>query len=188
MIDLSKELNVFKTETFESYFINTNLDVSIEDRVEMIRDCVQQHNRRIDKVEPPKYFPTIKIDQYNIFPIYDKLFSTFVTLAEKHLQFEIQPWSGRNIWLYYNNKDFECNYGIHNHINKTIVCVYYLNVPETQNDNDGTIIFYDPEEIKIFDFKPKTNDMIIFPGYLKHSVLPYVGEEPRLSLVMELEC
>lgn len=188
MIDLSKELNVYKEEEFETYFINTNLDVSIEDRIEMIKDCVRQHNRRIDKVEPPKHFPTIKIDQYDIFPIYDRLFSTFVELATKHLQFEIAPWSGRNVWLYFNNKDFECNYGIHNHINKTIVCVYYLNVPETETDDEGRIIFYNPKEEKIFDLKPKTNDMIVFPGYLKHSVLPYNGEEPRLSLVMELIC
>ena len=32
------------------------------------------------------------------------------------------------------------------------------------------------------------NNMIIFPGYLNHEVIPYKGEEPRMSLVMELEC
>jgi len=66
--------------------------------------------------------------------------------------------------------------------------VYYLNVPQTEDENSGSIHFYDNEQNNLFNICPKTNDMIIFPGYLKHSVLPYTGEEPRLSLVMEVIC
>ena len=188
MIDPSKELNVIKGGDTETYFIRTNIEIPTDNSISIIRDCIKQHDRRIEKVEPRKYFPTIKIDQFDNFPIYDKLFSTFVEIASKHLKFEIHPRSGRNVWLYFNNKDFQTNYGIHNHIQKSIVGVFYLCVPEIEDEKEGSISFYDSEEKELFNIKPKTNDMIIFPGFLNHSVFSYNGEEPRLSLVMELEC
>jgi|TARA_B100000085_G_C18454009_1_gene476076 hypothetical protein len=190
MTDTSKEFYYIKSDDdFDAYFINASINIPIDHSTTLIRDCVAQHEQRIEKVEPRKHFPTIKINQYEHFPLYDRLFSCFVELAKKHLKFEIHPRSGRNCWLFHSDKDFQCNEGIHNHKSKTIVAVFYLYVPPIESESkEGNIIFYDDNEKELFDYKPVMNDIIIFPGYLNHEVIPYKGEEPRMSLVMELEC
>lgn len=191
MNDISKEFNYIKLDDsdFKTYFINTKINIPVDDSTTLIRDCVNQHEQRIEKVEPRKYFPTIKVNQYDHFPLYDRLFESFIQIAKKHLKFEVHPKSGRNCWLFHSDKDFQCNEGIHNHSSKSIVGIFYLYVPPIESDDDaGNIIFYDDKEKKLFDYKPEMNNMIIFPGYLNHEVIPYKGEEPRMSLVMELEC
>ena len=169
MTDTSKEFYYIKSDDdFDAYFINASINIPIDHSTTLIRDCV---------------------DQYEHFPLYDRLFSCFVELAKKHLKFEIHPRSGRNCWLFHSDKDFQCNEGIHNHKSKTIVAVFYLYVPPIESESkEGNIIFYDDNEKELFDYKPVMNDIIIFPGYLNHEVIPYKGEEPRMSLVMELEC
>jgi hypothetical protein len=92
----------------------------------------------------------------------------------------------------------------HNH-NADVVAVYYARVPEhsrpavllpTPEDEyfaaeDGVLLLHDPrfnanlaavgvrDYVKVF---PRPGLMVLFPGYLWHSVTPHLGDTPRVAL------
>ncbi len=93
---------------------------------------------------------------------------------------------------------------VHNH-NADVVAVYYAKVPDhcrppillpSPEDEyfaaeDGALILHDPrfnanlaavatrDYVKVF---PRPGLMVLFPGYLWHSVTPHLGDKPRLAL------
>ena len=89
-----------------------------------------------------------------------------------------------DVWAYVsNNKNFSSV--IHNHKRTAkINGVYYLNVPESEG---GELEFYDNYNNKIGEFKPKTNDLIIFDGSLNHKPIPSSSIEYRIALNMEIK-
>ena len=89
-----------------------------------------------------------------------------------------------DVWAYVSNNSFY-DAIIHNHKRTAkINGVYYLNVPESEG---GELEFYDNYNNKIGEFKPKTNDLIIFDGSLNHKPIPSSSIEYRIALNMEIK-
>ena len=94
------------------------------------------------------------------------------------------------IWSYCSNKyDHVPIPGqIHNHLEtSTINSVFYLEVPDSVNEERGSLsLFLNDKEII---FTPKNGDMIIFPNYLNHRINNYDTDENwRVSINMEIKC
>lgn len=106
-----------------------------------------------------------------------------------HPQFVI-----RSMWGNINQKgDF--NY-THVHPSGWMSAVYYIDVPE----NKSTICFEDPRPAAIMDFQrsclnetnyidhsPENGDLILFPSWLPHFVLPNPVQKPRVSISFNVE-
>lgn len=96
-------------------------------------------------------------------------------------------------------------YGVpaHHHIGSHLVAVYYCSVPAVAGApiaNSGHIILHDPRaanrdwepvgarsrEFKYFEIGVQTGMMLVFPGYVMHSVQPWYGREPRVCYAMNI--
>ena len=87
-------------------------------------------------------------------------------------------------WAYCsNNGDYAEIW--HNHMKtSTINSVYYLNVPKCS----GGEIEFDLGGGKVFKYKPKNFDLLIFPNYLRHRPLKVDSIDLRVSINMEFLC
>lgn len=88
----------------------------------------------------------------------------------------------------------------HHHPNYQIVGVYYVSVPKNSgdillHDPRGSIIWYDPETTSDNFFKgvrpfhrvtPAAGMLLLFPGYLIHSVESNLSDELRLSIAINV--
>lgn len=84
----------------------------------------------------------------------------------------------------------------HNHGNTTVVCTYYIKSP----NNCGDLLVFDPRGgvnwgwevegsivgVKHRRIKPKEGSLVIFPGFLLHSVETNKSPLPRISLSSNL--
>jgi len=82
----------------------------------------------------------------------------------------------------------------HNHTGASAFAIFYLN--DIDNDkHGGELILKDPAFHSNLGFHPpeehgietKKNRLIVAPGYIWHEVSPYLGDEERLSIVMNLD-
>ncbi len=92
----------------------------------------------------------------------------------------------------------------HHHIGSHLTAIYYCDVPrlppEAPIRNSGTLILHDPRavnrdwepvgavsrEFKYFEVAVETGLLLIFPGYVMHSVQPWFGERPRICYAMNI--
>lgn len=92
----------------------------------------------------------------------------------------------------------------HHHIGNHLTAIYYCAVPPLRADapisNSGHLILHDPRptnrdwepvgelarEFKYFELAVKTGMLVIFPGYVTHSVQPWFGDAPRVCFAMNL--
>jgi hypothetical protein len=81
----------------------------------------------------------------------------------------------------------------HNHINPgsqliIFTAVYYL---EANGNDDFTIenpdTFQKLLNNNTFSFKPRKNDFVVFPGWLKHWVVGNTGKDPRICIVIDFK-
>lgn len=112
-----------------------------------------------------------------------ELSKEFINQINKLYNINLKNKKELNIWAYVSNNSFY-DAVIHNH-KKTakINGVYYLNVPESTG---GELEFYDNNNNKIGEIKPKTNDLIIFDGSLNHKPIPSNSKKYRIALNMEI--
>jgi uncharacterized protein (TIGR02466 family) len=112
----------------------------------------------------------------------------FANINIKISQFYKRPLKFQSYWINKNNK---YNYNKpHNHPGCLVSGVYYVNVPE----DSGDIIFHAPYSDLVSSFmvekdfhdlyiiKPKTNMLLLFPSWLKHSVEMSKSSKSRLSI------
>lgn len=91
----------------------------------------------------------------------------------------------------------------HHHVGHHLSVVYYVDVPEVINspiNESGSIVFNHPAplarswivrsgknpENNLQTIRVKTNDLLIFPSYLIHSVNPWFGNSERIAYAMNL--
>lgn len=86
----------------------------------------------------------------------------------------------------------------HSHPNCSWCGIYYLDAGDCEiNSRSGVNRFYDPRNCAnqyhdagtqyldatgVWDFVPKSGQVVIFPSYLKHSALPYFGSQDRVVI------
>ena len=88
----------------------------------------------------------------------------------------------------------------HNHGIALVGWVYYIDVPENSGDivflnpqgNNSWDYFYhnefpgsSPNNDLLYKFKPKTGDLLMFPGWLSHYVEPNNSNQTRISMAGE---
>jgi uncharacterized protein (TIGR02466 family) len=110
-------------------------------------------------------------------------------------ELEIQGWSMVQSW-----GEFVMP---HHHVGHHLSAVFYVDVPEIIDSpikESGSIIFNHPAplarswivrsnknpEHNLYTVKVKTNDLLIFPSYLIHSVNPWFGSKERIAYAMNL--
>jgi len=100
----------------------------------------------------------------------------------------IQSWININPTHSYNRK--------HTHANSTISGAYYINIPADSNSKFvfhrsrefsdyrwNTMSTNDTEELRSeLNYLPNTSDLILFPSYLDHEVLPNQSLDDRISI------
>jgi hypothetical protein len=92
----------------------------------------------------------------------------------------------------------------HHHIGSHLTAIYYCDVPplpaRAPIRNSGCLILHDPRaanrdwepvgrasrEFKYFEIAVETGLLLIFPGYVTHSVQPWFGEAPRICFAMNV--
>ena len=91
----------------------------------------------------------------------------------------------------------------HHHVGHHLSAVFYVDVPEITKSpikGSGSIFFNHPAplarswivrsgknpENNIHSVNIKTNDLLIFPSYLIHSVTPWFGDRERIAYAMNL--
>ena len=91
----------------------------------------------------------------------------------------------------------------HSHPNCSWCGIYYLEPAESSLDNrNGVNRFYDPRinaehyldagsqylnSEGVWDIEPVEGQLIIFPSYLKHSALPYIGDKERVVIAFNCQ-
>ena len=85
----------------------------------------------------------------------------------------------------------------HNHSGSPFVSVFYIFARD--EDQGGELVLNDPrvnanrgymadfqEPFKPLHYKPKTGDVVVFPGYLYHSVNPFLTSRLRVAIPVDL--
>ena len=106
--------------------------------------------------------------------------------------YAISAWANVNESGHYNTT--------HIHANHHWSGVYYVDCgrPDPKVSPNGAIEIVDPRSAAgvyklpnvrasgIWNLQPEPGTMLMFPSWLRHSVLPYVGEGPRISIAFNL--
>lgn len=124
----------------------------------------------------------------------DLIIDKFRSLANQFEYLNADNFRIDNFWININRKS-DKNV-IHEHHGSVMSAVYYVKVPE----NSGQIIFYtpiknyklcvsenmikkyNPYNCTTYTYFPKIGDLIIFPAWLEHEVLPTDTYEERISI------
>ena len=86
---------------------------------------------------------------------------------------------------------------LHNHAHSSFSAIYFLDVSECDYKN-GSIRFYKPFSTivpvndiglnwiqnDLIDFIPKNGQIVVFPGFLDHSAIPYYGKSDRYVIAV----
>ena len=128
--------------------------------------------------------------------ICDAIFEKSVDLILKNYKFEKYNFKLGNLWINSNQQgDFN---KAHNHPYSHFSGVYYLQVQndggqlvfyrgDTSNQMMGIQYFLDSADTRPnFEIQPLSNQIIIFPSHLMHSVHPHKSNEPRVSVSFNL--
>lgn len=83
---------------------------------------------------------------------------------------------------------------LHNHTGAIAFAVYYLSDVDN-NKHGGKLILKDPTFNSNYIFRPgqdheietKKNRLVVAPAYIWHEVTPYIGDEDRVTVVINLD-
>lgn len=146
--------------------------------------------------------PLFTEENLKIFPILNNLRQLFVDgfyelaqsfsnneITKEYVEQQVHRNTGRLPFM--KTGDFK---HIHNHLKASAFAVFYLT--GVDNDKDGgQLILRDPAFHSNFGFhspteyrvETKRNRLIVVPSYVWHEVTPYLGNETRTTVVMNLD-
>jgi hypothetical protein len=120
--------------------------------------------------------------------VWDELYQQFFNKSvELFNGLAVSSSNSRKCWLYTvnNNHYFQ---GIHNHRNTAMINgVYYFSVPKSAY-HEGALTFFDRDHNDLWTYKPREQDMIIFPGFLNHQPSQSKTDQYRFAINMEIQC
>ena len=113
-------------------------------------------------------------------------------IEQFHSNFTVAAWANVNESGNYNRS--------HTHANNHWSGVYYVDLgnPDPTIKPNGAIELIDPRSAisvqtlpgvdapSTWTIQPRPGTMLMFPSWLRHSVLPYFGEGPRISIAFNL--
>jgi uncharacterized protein (TIGR02466 family) len=134
------------------------------------------------------------------FPGLQKLYDEFLKNAAVYanacygLDYKPEYFTVLEGWATSLKNDSE-EFRIHNHRLTDLACVYYANV----SDDSGDIEFYDPrgglgfvsldsaKPYNVYRYRPKTGQMILFPGWLLHVIRQNKSDVNRISVATNIK-
>jgi hypothetical protein len=165
-------------------FYKFKLDV---DREKLSQVIIDKHNGHDYVANIGNSIPISILDDKD--GLFDNLYQQFFNCATQvcgPLDLDIK--NNRTCWAYLTNRNFYRG-GIHDHMQTcTINSVFYVHVPQTSTLREGSLSFYNNKNEEIFNYVPKTGDLIIFPNYAKHQPHQTFTDDYRLSINMEIRC
>jgi len=121
---------------------------------------------------------------------------TAKTYAQNVLRLQIRKWGINNIWVNINGRG-NGNL-LHTHPTIQVAGVYYVKVPKDANSN---LVFYNPgfeimhrdipehlvsewmpSNATAHDHIPEQDQIVLFPGWLQHLVMPNQSDDDRISI------
>ena len=150
------------------------------------QDLIKQHTKHQYVIKENWSLNNFCIDDPD--GTWDNVYQQFLdTCTELFGPLNILPKNSRKCWLYCSNKDHHLA-GIHNHQNTSMINgVYYFSVPGSSYF-DGALTFYNRDNIEIWTYKPREQDLVIFPGFLNHQPSQSNTVEYRFAVNMEIQC
>ncbi|EGD72217.1 hypothetical protein PTSG_00238 [Salpingoeca rosetta] len=98
--------------------------------------------------------------------------------------------SGGNSYAYWATvSKWGIDHQAHVHFGSAVSGVYYVRTPALS----GELKFPDPRGFPKFPFErahymaPVAGDLVLFPGWMPHTVLPTAGKEPRVAIAFNLQ-
>lgn len=105
---------------------------------------------------------------------------------QNDIEIEIEPFI-RSSWFTITKKD---NFASsHTHLWEDLVAVYYYK----SDGDEGNILFHSPQDkikytnTKQYEITPATGKFIIFPGWLRHTILVNETNKNRISVVANIK-
>lgn len=176
---LSDEFTIYKTK-FKSKFEKEQLIKRIEENKNLLFNSNDKNDNSIIFFLECEEFKTIDDFAINFY---------------KNLKNIKTDYYAKSSWIYTQIKEFNMNWmHTHNYLvssNKTdlktqITFVYYIQIPNKINGNEGDIIFK-TENNKFYKYTPTENDILFFSGDLQHMAVPTPnGEIDRLVYASNL--
>ena len=118
------------------------------------------------------------------------------TYARDVLRLHIRRWGIDNLWININGKG--ASNSLHTHPLIQVAGVYYLKVPEDSNADlvfshpgaeimqrdlpDRFIAEANPSNASAYYHTPEVDQIVLFPGWLQHYVMPNQSDEDRISI------
>jgi len=142
----------------------------------------EQRNRMIAWVHKHNYVKALYTSEnYPVKPNkdFEGLYDTFVKIASSFLKFSLSENNSNLSWAFVSSAENSPAFW-HNHMeSSTINGVYYLKV---NKDEQGIRFRQKNKEVL---YKPKNNELLIFPNWLDHLPIPS-KTSPRISINMEI--
>ena len=170
------------------YICSSRYDIST--KKDVIDHIINQY-KTIDFENKESNFPLVDTSDHDLLHLYEH----FVDQAQQLFgPFNVLPENSTQCWGVVTDNTSTDFRSIHSHKKtSTINSVYYANIPTTSSYEDGSISFYWPDADvanphEVFCYKPRNNDLIIMPNYLKHDRNYCSSREYRIAINMEIKC
>lgn len=170
------------------YICSSNYNVSTK---KSAIDHIIREYETIDFQNKESNFPLTDTPDCDLLHLYED----FVNQSQRLFgPFTILPENSTQCWGVVTDNSSADFKSIHSHKKtSTINSVYYANIPMTSSYEDGSISFYWPDADitnphEVFCYKPRNNDLIIIPNYLKHDRNHCSSSEYRIAINMEIKC
>jgi hypothetical protein len=168
-------------------FVWKNFEVLEDFKKNELMTIVLDNKKKNHTIGPGTGGGSFKITEGSI-EFFETLYSKFFNSAIEFFgNLKILPDNSKMCWSYSSNN---ADYGpgaIHNHIRtSTINSVYYLNVPNSATEDNGSIQFFLKDQT--FSYRPNNFDLVMFPNYLDHKINYLNDSEYRISINMEINC
>lgn len=143
---------------------------------------------------------------YNVFeafadvPAFQELRRRFVDMTRAYARGLLDParYRGRSIYIraWWNGYRRGENIVGHHHSGVHLTATYYpqVGVPAGSDPDEGALVFLDPRgahktigpDGTSFKVRPSPGMLVMFPGFLVHETVPYLGEPLRIAISADI--
>ena len=171
-----------KNKINEKDFVSTHIKYNIAESAPTLKFFEEANNVLLNNLK--EYFEALIIDLYKV-----------LCSRAKDSNFQDGICEVTESW--YHITKTGGYHDLHNHAHSSFSAIYFLDVSECDYKN-GSIRFYKPFNTivpvndiglnwiqnDLIDFIPKNGQIIVFPGFLDHSAIPYYGKSNRYVLAV----
>ena len=171
-----KSTSLFNIELHETFIPKLNSQYWIS----QLNDIIELDPKGVEKSNGKGYQSSTLVDNPNFFPLINNLSNLLKTYFPKEVIIDTM-WGNISPPGSFNWPHAHSIFGT-----EVYAGVLYLQVPK----NSGEIMFQHPlaKNSSLYKVMPVNNQLIIFPGYLTHSVDVNKSNDVRISIAFNFEC